>query len=284
MLSGRVYQDYVFGVPAGSIYDRFIIWVELTFVQLNPLGIFVGLMGGAMLYSGERRFLAMSLLSILVISVYSITYNSVDPEALTIPAFYLFSIWVGAGFLWILSIFSTVIDQPAGRSGTSRLGNLGITTPRASIVLSLITFGAMPVTAIILNYSSQDLRTDRVAYEHALGILDSVPDGSVLMSAQESNVFSLWYMRYAGETDRDVATVAVPLLQFDWYWRDIGRRYPDRFPFEEPADLEGALKDIVEHNHGHSSVLFKYTDQFLEAVFNMEQSGNLYKATPKPSP
>ena len=115
MLTGRVYQDYVFGVPAGSIFDRFIIWVELMFVQLNPLGIFMGLMGGVTLYSGERRFLAISLLSIIVITVYSITYNSVDPEVLTIPAFYLFSIWVGAGFLGILSIFLAVANGATGR-------------------------------------------------------------------------------------------------------------------------------------------------------------------------
>ena len=282
MLSGRVYQDYVFGVPLGSIPNRVVQWAELVFSQLNPLGIFLGVMAVLPLWRMARVFLLMSLASIVVLTTYSVTYNTIDSEVLTIPSFVLLSLSIGVGFVWIIPGISSWVEEAIRRRYSLGTRELWADVPVPTAILTLIAFGALPLTAAILNYSSQNLRGDRAAYEYAREVLDSVPDGSLVMSASEDKAFSLWYMGFVDDSDRELAPVAVPLLQFEWYWRSLSSRFPDRFPAEPPADVREALERIVEHNDGRSGVFFTYRDGLLERSFEMTQVGSrLYQAVPK---
>ena len=280
MLTGRVYQEHVFGVPAAAIVNRLLDWIELVFTQLNPLGIFLGVLGGAALSKREVHFLVASFASIAVLSVYSITYNTIDSEVLTIPTFMVFSTWVGIGFFWIVSGLSIWAKEV---QDTARVRVLRFVVSRPVLVLSAIAFGAVPITAVMLNYSSRDLSSDRQAYEYAREVMDSVPDGSVVMSDGEDTAFSMWYMRYVEDTQRDVAPIAVRLLQFDWYWRNIHARYPDRFPADGPTDLGQALRRIVEDNEGDSRVFFTFWNPSL-IQFDLKSTGKLYEATVKAVP
>ena len=286
MVSAQVYQDYVFGVPVGSLASRAVDWLDLVFSQFNPLGLFLGLVGAAALRTANLRFLAASLVSIAVLMVYSITYNTVDSEVLTIPAFMLFSVWVGVGFLLTVSSVATWLQ---GARESLPLRGVRMAASQPLILLGVIAFGALPLTSVILNYSSQNLRGDDTAFEYAREVMNTVPDGSVVLSTEEDRAFSLWYMRYVEETDRDVATVAVPLLDFDWYWRSIQKRFPDRIPPEVPADLAEGVKSIVEHNGGRARVFFTYWGPFLDENFKLDivelgAVGQLLEARVKASP
>ena len=281
MLSGRLYQDHVFGVPVGSFAERGVLWLELVFSQFNPLGMFLGLIGAVSLRSRQGGFLAATAVSIAALIVYSFAYNTVDSQVLAIPAFYIFSVWVGVGFLAFLAALSSSPAESSGAPKTFALGRLRFGSNQLVLVSCVVAFGALPITSVILNYSSQNLRHDRQAYEYAREILDSVPDGSLVLSTQEDSTFSLWYLRYVEETERDVAPIAVPLLQFDWYWRDIHARFPDRLPAEFPDDHEGALRTIVEHNDRVSRVFLTDWHPSFEDAFELRRVGRLYEASPK---
>ena len=278
MVSVRVYQDYVFGVPVGSLASRAVDWLDLVFSQFNPLGLFLGLVGAAALRIANLRFLAASLVSIAVLMVYSIIYNTVDAEVLTVPAFMLFSVWVGIGFLWTLSGVATWLQEARE---SLPLRGIREAASHPLLLLGIIAFGALPVTSVILNYSSQNLRSDDRAYEYAREVINTVPDGSVVLSTEEDRTFSLWYMRYVEENARDVATVTVPLLDFDWYWNSIHKRYPNRIPPGVPADLAEGVTRIVEHNDGGARVFFTYWDLFLYESFELETVGMLLAARVK---
>jgi len=269
MLSARPYQEYVFGVAAGSIASRLSVWAELVFSQFNPLGLFIGLMVFRAMRSSIPAFVAASLSSIVLLSVYSIMYNSVDFEVLMIPAFLLFAIWLGVGFVWITS---TWIPQVAGGSTSGRLRAL---TSRPVLVLGLLAFALLPAMSVALNYDSQDLSDDRSAYEHAKEVLDHVPDGAVVVSSREKNVFSLWYMRYVEEPERDVAVIAAPLLQFGWYLEDIHRMFPDRIPDMSATGIQTAIDEIVEHNAGRARVF----STFWNSAVDRKVTSSLYEAS-----
>ena len=279
MLSGRVYQEHVFGVPSRAIGGRFRDWADLSFDQFNPLGIFFGLVGAVLLRTRQRWFLTASLASITIVSVYSITFNTIDASVLTIPAFMVFSIWIGVGYYGVISSFWEWASQA---KQTAQQMALKFVTNRMVLALSIIGALAMPISSVVLNHDDQNLRSDHQAFEYAKTVIDSVPDGSVVISARETTVFSMWYMRYAEETDRDVAPVASPLLQFDWYWRNLNARFPDRFPADGPIDIALAVKHIVEHNDGSAAVYFTYLDVLpgvsLEQITHLG-SEPLYKAS-----
>ena len=275
MLTARPYQEYVFGVPPGSILTRSTEWLNLVFSQFNPLGLFLGITAARPLFSRAPRFFLPSLVSIAVISTYSIFYNTVDFEVLMIPAFLLFSVWIETGFFWILATWLRDFTEGLGLFQRRRLRLLA---SHQALVLSLLGFLLLPGTAVALNYGSQNLREDHRARDHAASIMDSVPDGSVVLSNEERDVFSLWYMRYVDRPERDVAVIAVPLLQFDWYLRDIRRTYPNRVPPITTADFSQALRRFVQHNDGRSRVFFTFSSPALADSLDLTRVGKVYEA------
>ena len=275
LLSGRLYQQYVFGIPVGSLLSRAASQLELTFLQFNPLGIFLGLVGAVSIASGQRRFLWISLASIVALTIYSITYSTVDSEVLVIPAFLIFSIWAGIGFARVLSEVAIRRGWRATDPVKDALDRLRLPPARAAILLGLIAFGALPVTSVILNYGDQNRRNDNQAYTYAKDIFDALPDGSLVMSSTEESAFSLWYMGYVDQVERNVVPIAVPLLQFDWYWSTLRSMFPDRFPPDSPTGINQARRRIVEHNEVNAEVFFTYWDRFMDATFERDQVGRL---------
>ncbi len=281
MLSGQAYRDYVFGVPFEAIPERIVAWADLVFRQLNPLGIFIGLVGASALYTRARWLFAATLASIAILSIYSINYNTVDFQVLMIPAVMLFSAWIGIGFFWILSAVPTWAQETLGTKRSLRLSGVRFVASHPVLLLSVIGFGALPFSSLLLNYESQNLSGDRRAYDYAREIIDAVPDGSIVFSSDEASVFSLWYMRFVEENDRDVAPIAGPLLQFDWYWRSIHETFPDKFPAQGPSEFSQAINRIVELNLDNSRIFFTYPDRFLDNSFELERVGKLYEANLK---
>jgi hypothetical protein len=275
MLSARPYQEYLFGVTAGSIPIRLLSWTELAFNQFNPLGLFLGLLAVGPLRSRAPRFFVASLASMALISIYAIMYNSVDFEVLMVPVFLLFSVWVGVGFFWITSTW--VRDFASSQRDSPRWG-VRVLASHQVLVLSILGFTLLPLTSVILNYGSQNLSGDYRAFDHASGIMNAVPDGSVVLSNREKNVFSLWYMRYVEQPERDVAVIAVPLMQFDWYLRDIHRLFPESIPAMDGMDPLEALGRIVEHNDGRAGVFFTFSNPSLSDAVSLSRVENIVPA------
>ena len=276
MLTARPYQDYLFGVPPGTIPTRLVSWTELVFSQFNPLGLFLGLMAIGPLRTRLPGFFLPALGSIAVISVYSIFYNTVDFEVLMIPAFLLFTVWLGVGFFWISA---TWVRDFADTLTVLWKSGLRIHAFHQVLILGLLAFVLLPGIAVVLNYGSQNLRDDRTASESARGLMDTVPDGSVLVSTGEKDVFSLWYMRYVEMPGRDVAVIAAPLMQFDWYLSDVHRMYPDRIPAMTASDFPEAFGRIVQHNDGGARVFFTFRNTALLDSVDLRQVGEIYEAS-----
>lgn len=278
LLTARAYQGYVFGVAAGDIFDRGLVWAKLVFSQFNALGLFVGLLAVGPLRKIEPRFLLASAASIAIISLYSITFNSVDFHVLMVPALLLFSVWLGFGFFWIATtrIIGTTFKQPNPSNGHRRLG-----VSYQGLALGTLAFVLIPGVSVALNYGSNSLTTDNAAFDRGAEIIDSVRDGSVVLGLHERNVFSSWYIRYVEKPDRDVAVIAVRLLQFDWYARSIHTLFPDRVPEIESTDVSVAIRSIVEHNAGRASVYFTFKNPSLTGGYDLEPVGSVWEATPK---
>ncbi len=269
ILSARPYQEYVFGVTVGNIFERLIDWTRLVFYQFNPLGLFIGLMAIPTLRKYLPALWAASVISIAIMSVYSVTYNSFDFEVLMIPVFILFSVWIGIGFAKIVSALTEQGD--ALKTQTTWQKSL---FSQPILVLGVLAFALLPGMSLALNYADQDLSDDRTALQHAEGILDAVPDWSVLISQTEETLFSLWYVRYVKSPNRDVAVIAAPLLQFDWYLQDVHRTFPERVPVLHTTRIQEAIDAIVNHNSGTAGVF----STFINPTLTTKHAPNLYEA------
>ena len=281
MLSGRAYQGYLFGVPPEAILKSASSWLTILFSQFNPLGLFFGLMAVGPLRSHAPWLLGTGLLSIVAIIAYAVTFNSVDSQVLLIPAFLVFSTWVAAGFFMFLTVW---LPRGLDSLSISRPVRERIAALHPALILSVAAFALLPGIGVALNYGSQNLRDDHRAVDRAAGIRDTAPDGSVVLGHSETDIFGLWYISYVESRERDVAIVAVPLLQFDWYGRDLHRRFPERMPADLPADIDDALRAIVRHNDGRSPTFFTFQHPLLLTEFGFRRAGNIYEALYDPDP
>ena len=228
-------------------------------------------------WMAKARSTPLKLLATCSRSLRRFTYNSRDFQVLMVPAFLLFSVWIGVGFFWILS---TWLRQGAAWLSGARRG-LWLRPSHQAVLLSALAFALLPGISVVLNYGSQDLSGDRAASDYARSVLGGVPEDSVLLADSDRSVFSLWYVRLVEQPERDVAVVAVPLLQFDWYLRDLRTRYPRRIPVTESPDVVDIMTAIVEHNDGRSGVFITYWDPYISERVNLTPFGGIYEATPR---
>ena len=133
-----------------------------------------------------------------------------------------------------------------------------------------------------MNYSAQNLRGDREAFEFAEAVLDTVPSGAIVISDGEDRTFALWYMVFVERPESGVVPIAGRLLQFDWYWRDLNERYPGRLPGEFPADASQAVQRIVDGADRESGVYLTYSHPSLNRDIDLiAVAGGIYRVHPK---
>jgi hypothetical protein len=95
-----------------------------------------------------------------------------------------------------------------------------------------------------------------------------------LISQTEETLFSLWYVRYVKSPNRDVVVIAAPLLQFDWYLKDIHRAFPERVPVLHTTRIQEAIQAIADHNSGAAGVF----STFINPTLPTKHAPNLYEA------
>ncbi|MBM3948546.1 MAG: DUF2723 domain-containing protein [SAR202 cluster bacterium] len=277
MLSGRPYQDYVFGVDASTLPSRLLDWLQLVFGQLNPLGIFIGLLGLGFLRVAERRLFEAVLATILLITAYAIAYNSFDFQVLTIPSFLVYGLAISLGLTWLVVEWLPRVIVPRPQPGKPRF-SLAAYDPALALIAA--TFVLLPVLSFSLNLDDQSLRDDREAADLARRMMAEMPDGSVVLAGSETHVFPLWYETYVEQPEREVAVVATLLLQFVWYRRDLHEEFPDLVPAQLPGDIDEAARVILRHNLDGGRVYSTYTDRSLAQEFRVEGIGDLFQIKP----
>ena len=278
MLTAPPYREHVFGIATDSFADRIIGWMRLVFDQLNPLGLFVGLVGVVPLLALARPLLVSTLASILIVSLYAILYDSVYSEALIIPALLAFSVWVGVGLFWIMASWMRDFDNEWNILGRWRIH---VTVAHQAVLLSVLAFVFLPAVTVAFGYDDQDLRGERDALNRARAMLDAAPDGSVLIASRERDAASLLYARYVDRPDRDVALITAPLLRFGWYLDSLHALFPDRVPRIYTTNARRAMRQIVEHNAERPGVYFTYESGDLLEDFRLTPDGPVYSATAK---
>lgn len=277
VVSGQAYQDFVFGVPVDSLAQKLISWLELVFEQLNPLGIFLAFGGVSALLRSDRWLLGATGFSAAGLLVYSIAYNTFDSQVLTIPAFFVISVYAGLGLCRVIAVASQWVGERFTRENSMPINRW---LPIGALMG--IAFLAVPVVSVMLNYNSQDRSEDRRASEYAQRVLESVPSGAVVLSDTEDRVFSLWYYGFVEQNDTEIIPVSSRLLQFDWYWQSLVERHPAIFPSEMPEDVAQALVTIVGTASENPGVYFTFLHTFLLDNFELSSEvPELYKATPK---
>ena len=74
--------------------------------------------------------------------------------------------------------------------------------------------------------------------------------------------------------------IPVPLLQFDWYRRDIRELFPDRIPPTGESDVVETIRRIVEHENGRARVFLTFWNPAIAAAVELTAHAGMYEAQP----
>ena len=177
-----------------------------------------------------------------ILIAYAASYHTVDSFIYLIPVFMLFSIWIAAGTLRLLSNIDTVQQAvPALRSIRHRV-------IAATFLLAIVA--TVPGFSITSNFSQLDLSDDHEAADYAVAAFDSMEPESIVFTRTENSVFSLWYQSYVAEIEQKVMPISVPHIVFDWYWDDLVIQFPERMPATRPESMQDRVLAIIDHNLG----------------------------------
>jgi len=104
-------------------------------------------------------------------------------------------------------------------------------------------------------YRAVDRSADHTAHDFAVDILSSVDPNTVLLAGGDHVVLPLDYVQAVERVRPDVTVVAIPLLPFDWYQRELRLRHPElNVPFARFEQADG-LTVFMQANIGRTFAL-----------------------------
>ena len=212
LISGQLYRDRLFTLPADFVLPRVQSWAALLLAQFGLPGFALALAG---LFFGRPRSPRLFWITGWMAAAYTafaIGYNATDSYAYLIPVFLAVAVWLGLGA-------GALLEAAARRGGPGRGRVLG-------------AFAALAVAALLLinaasNLPALDASRDDRAEQFGRAVLAAAPPGALLFPQGDEQTFALWYFHFALRQRPDVAVINEALLPYDWYRASLRRAYPD---------------------------------------------------------
>lgn len=211
VVTGHIYQPYVFGVPLAFLPTRLAVWAGLWARQLTWPGVALALVGiMAWVEDGRREMAVGTALLVATYSAYAIGYDTTDSHIYLIPAYLTATLWMAQGA-------TVVMGTAAGLFGPH---------PRWAPAVILAALTLLPILSAVRHAPTLSLRHDHEATAWLDDVTERLPPGALLITLQDRHTFALWYARWVEGRRDDVIVVDADLLPYPWYLAQLERRYP----------------------------------------------------------
>lgn len=250
------------GYPKGGLYRPWgLFWKQLkTFdiiYEFSGVGLLIGCLG-IMAYLKKRLTeVIVTVTVILVLSIGIVIYgNPIEEnifliESFHTPSYMIFSVWIGAGMFFLLSL----IYRFAGTVAESR------------VVTALLTVSLMilPTSLCAYFYPWNDRHDDFIAYDYAQNELLTMPSNSILFTWGDSGAFPLWYAQMVERFQPEILLIHTPHLSTKWYIDEL----PDtvrmgQLQWIQKDDLyaEAAFMIMLRENYGKYPLYIDYSTRY----------------------
>ncbi|MBI4308600.1 MAG: DUF2723 domain-containing protein [Chloroflexi bacterium] len=272
LITGAAYRPYAFGLPAALLPERLASYAGYLVQQFNPAGFALAVLGAARLWALSRTLSLATLWVFLLISVFSVLYNTGDSYIYLLLAFLVMALWLVVGMQYLIE------EALAPRMVVRR------SLAKVSVAMALAAgLAIFPGVSLVRHYASQDLRNDTSAIDYARQVAATAQPDALIVAQSERHVFSLWYYQYALAPTWSATVLSAELMQYDWYVAETRRRFPGLAAPTEP-DNAARLRRLIDAALPIRPVYLTDPNKDILNAFLAEQQGPLYRITgPRPA-
>jgi hypothetical protein len=260
LVSGRLYSHYVFALPLSHWPLRLATWAGDLSRQFGPWGVALGLIGLWVLAQTARRSLLALLTSFGLYSLYAIGYNTGDSFVYLIPAYVIWSFFLGTGVLGALDWLGIDLLTPPTRK-----------TWTAAVLLILLT-----LSPLLWNWPVLDLSDDHQVPSYIDQTLLQLPEQAILISASDAHTFALWYAQHVKRLRPDVLVLDRDLLPYGWYRSQVLANEPNLAVPSQVDDRARWLTRFLDANLSTRSIWLTDLDERLNTRYQIQGEGLLY--------
>jgi hypothetical protein len=213
LVSGAAYRGYLFSGATGDLFGRFTGWAYTVTNQYTPVGLALSLLGLSNWDRQQPVLRTFSILWIVPVSIYAISYYTRDSEIYLLPVAWIMALWLAVGLAEL------------GEMGQARWPQ----QPVAVALGGVLAVGLCLLLAFRL--PTLTLRGDRAAQAFVADAARVLEPQSLVISLEDAETFALWYGAWGSgelsEAAPGLVLINYSLYQFDWYRRLLQERYPE---------------------------------------------------------
>ncbi len=186
------------------------------------LPFLLGLLGLVHHFTRDRRRAFAVMVLFLVTGLGIIVYLNQPPmqprerDYAYVASFFAFALWIGIGAAAIMEF---------ARQACRKRG-VGEAATRTSLYsAAAVTFVAVPLLMLVVNFDDHDRSGRYVAPDYAYNMLMSVAENAVIFTNGDNDTFPLWYLQEVEGVRRDVRVANLSLMNTPWYIRQLKNQW-----------------------------------------------------------
>jgi hypothetical protein len=236
-VSGRQYSIWVFSSVA-EMKAQMKYFFSVVPEDYLYLPVLVSLLGIVYLFKNSRKYFYFTIILFLTCFLLAVNYSIVDIDSYFLLAYFIISVWIGFGILWLYIVF---------------IENGKVVKPQY-----LLIFLAVPLIELS-NYSKVDESRNYLVEDYTMNIFKSVAPGGIVLSYQWDNwVSAAYYFQHVKGIRKDIVVIDKELSRRSWYLKQLSKNYP-QIAENSKKEIAEFLQEVYkfEHNLPYDGVVIE---------------------------
>jgi 4-amino-4-deoxy-L-arabinose transferase-like glycosyltransferase len=221
VISARAFWRLVFAYRWPKVWGQMADYLYCLWGNFLGVGLVIGVVGGVVAFQRRRNLTAALALMYLANAVFFIGYRVGDKRIMFLPTYFIWAVWIGLGYDWLLEQVSYLAE---GAAATRRLQGV-----------VHVLFLVLSLAALVINFQYADLSDDWRTYERAIHVFETVEPDAYILAASWFEVAPLEYLHVVEQRRPDVKVLnGSGMSLFELYAFVESER--DTHPFYSTAD------------------------------------------------
>lgn len=241
-------QDFFYKLASRNSATIFEFFKETGRLFVSEFSIFLfalSLLGFLIIGKRKKRFL-LAILSIVVFNVFLMLFYGNDNDLRVLFRYFFTTYLVFAIAIGFALEF--LINKVRGRPVLFNL---------LSVAILL-----MPLVPFLTNFEINDRHKNFIIKDYAENISKTVMPYSIIISEGDTITGPLWYLQATNKLE-DIIVVDRQMLGWDWYLRNMNKKYPEAVDLAliEKPEKELRLKELILNNMDRVNIYSVFFDE-----------------------